>query len=366
VKDPAPFAPSVVDLVPVDLAAPGEDVIAGATQVRRELRREVAPHDALPDEAATRRLIAGLTEIRDVAAEVVLARLDGAVVGIAAALAPVAGDNAHLMQVDVGVVREARRRGVGRLLVAWCLDAARRRGRRSIVGASHDTVPAGEAFARALGAREGLRSRVGELDLEAQREHLFGADGIVARWVADGPVRAPRYAVDWLPHPLAEEVVEPLAALKQSMNDAPRGTLDVEDRVYTATSVRDDEASAAARGDVAWTLLARRAGDGAFAGFTDLYWNADNPRVAQQGDTAVAPEHRGHALGKWLKAAMLERLQRERPDVRVVRTGNADTNAAMLAINEALGFAVAREAIVWQVATDDLARRLEGPAEGTG
>jgi hypothetical protein len=71
-------------------------------------------------------------------------------------------------------------------------------------------------------------------------------------------------------------------------------------------------------------------------------------------------------LGKWLKAAMLERLHRERPDVRVVRTGNADTNAAMLAINEALGFAVAREAIVWQVATDDLARRLEGPAEGTG
>jgi GNAT superfamily N-acetyltransferase len=274
----------------------------------------------------------------------------------------VAGDNAHFMQIDVAVVPEARRRGVGRALVAWSLDVARRRGRRLVVGASSGTVPAGEAFARAFGATEGMRSRVNELDVERHRERLFGADGLVARWIAEGPARAPDYAVDWLPHPLPEEVLEPLAALKQSMNDAPRGTLDVEDRVYTAASLRESDAFTTARGDVAWTLLARHQNDGAFAGITDLYWNADNPRVAQQGDTAVAPEHRGHALGKWLKAAMLERLHRERPDVRVVRTGNADTNAAMLGINEALGFAVAREMIVWQVATDELARRLEGRA----
>ncbi len=362
-NQPARFAQADVDLVPVDLAAPDDDAIAGLTEVRVQLRRELEPHDAPPDAAATRRLITGITEIRETAAELALARLDGVVVGIGAALAPVAGGNAHLLQVDVGVVPEARRHGVGRTLVAWTLDVARRRARRLIIGASHDTVPAGEAFARTLGAGEGMRSRVNELDLEREGERLFGADGLVARWIAEAPTRARTYAVDWLPRPLAEEAREPFAALKRSMNDAPRGTLDVEDHVYTAASVRESDAYAAVRGDVVWTLLARRRGDGAFAGFTDLYWNADNPRVAQQGDTAVAPEHRGHALGKWLKACMLERLHRERPDVRVVRTGNADTNAAMLAINEALGFAVAREAIVWQVATEELARRLEGSAD---
>lgn len=148
------------------------------------------------------------------------------------------------------------------------------------------------------------------------------------------------------------------------MNDALRGTLDVEIHVYSGASLRDLDAASAASGDATWTLLVRRRGgdDGAFAGFTDVYWNPGNARVAHQGGTAVAPEHRGHALGKWLKAHMLERLHCERPDVRVVRTGNADTNAAMLGINEALGFTVAREAIVWQVATDELALRLEGSA----
>ena len=359
-----PSVPAAIRLVPLDLAAPEAVALAGAAEVRRRMRHEVEPHDAPPDEEGTRRLFAGIAEIREMAVELVLAYLDDEAVGVAAAIAPVAGGNAHVLQVDLGVVPEARRRGVGRALARWVLEVARRRGRRLVVAPSHDTVPAGTAFARALGASEGMRSRVNELDLDRQGERLFGPEGLVARWIADGPDRAPGYAVEWLPHPLPEALLEPLAALKASMNDAPRGSLDVEDHAYTAATVREAAAAADARGDVAWTLLARRLADGAFAGVTDLYWNPNNPRVAQQGDTAVAPEHRGHALGKWLKAAMLERLRRDRPDVRVVRTGNADTNAAMLAINEALGFAIARETIVWQVATDELARRLEGSATG--
>ncbi len=361
-NDPVPSVRPAIAIVAVDPTAPDEAMVAGFAAVRESLRRESEPHDAPATEEATRRRLAAIAQVRELAVELVLARMDDVVVGFGAALAPIAGDNVHLLQIDVAVAPEARRRGVGRALVAWSLDVARRRGRRLIIGFSHDTAPAGGAFARALGASEGLRSRINELDLVRHGEHLFGADGLVARWLADGPVRAPGYAIEWLPHPLPEETLEPFAALQRSMNDAPRGTLDVEDRVYTADALRDLEAASAARGDVAWTLVARRRDDGAYAGFTDLYWNADNPRVAQQGDTAVAPEHRGHALGKWLKALMLERLHRERPDVRVVRTGNADTNAAMLAINEALGFAVAREGIVWQVATDELARRLEGQA----
>lgn len=354
---------AAVDLVPVDLSAPSEEAVAALATVRERLRREVEPHDAPVGVDGTRRLVRGLTEIHELAVELVLARLDGAPMGLAAAMAPIGGDNPHLLQVDLAVVPEARRRGVGRALAAWVLGVARRRDRRLLVGASQDAVPAGGAFARALGAREAMRSRVNELDLGRHGERLFGAQGLVARWIAEGPTRAPGYDVGWLPHPLPEDVLEPFAALKRSMNDAPRGDLDVEDRAYTADSLRDADAYTAARGEVAWTLLARRRHDGAFAGFTDLYWSPENPRVAQQGDTAVAPEHRGHALGKWLKALMLERLHRERPDVRVVRTGNADTNAAMLGINEALGFAVAREAVVWQVEADELERRFGGGSE---
>jgi GNAT superfamily N-acetyltransferase len=55
--------------------------------------------------------------------------------------------------------------------------------------------------------------------------------------------------------------------------------------------------------------------------------------------TMVDPDHRGHALGKWLKAAAcLEALERW-PRPIWMETGNAFTNEPMLGINHAMGFA---------------------------
>jgi hypothetical protein len=54
--------------------------------------------------------------------------------------------------------------------------------------------------------------------------------------------------------------------------------------------------------------------------------------------TMVDPVHRGHALGKWVKAqATLAALDRW-PGGEYIETGNAFTNEAMLGINHAMGF----------------------------
>ena len=361
---PHPDEPAAIELRAFELATAAEDDLAALAVLHDALRREVDPDDAPVTVAEVRGALVGLAAVREIAVDGVWARSGARIVGEALTFAPVDTDNPHLLQVELRVAPDARRRGIGTRLAHWVLGVARRRGRSLVIGGTSGVVPGAEDFARALGAREGMRFRTNELDLSAHEQRLFAPDGLVARWCAEGPGRAPDYELFWLPHPVPEAERAALADAKSAMNDAPRGDLQVEDRRYTAQSIADMDAYAAARGDEAWTLVARPRAGGAYAGFTDLYWNAKNPHLAFQGDTAVLPAHRGHALGKWLKAAMLARLRSERPQVRRIRTGNADTNAAMLAINDALGFAVTRVGTAWQVETDALAERL-GAMEAT-
>ena len=67
----------------------------------------------------------------------------------------------------------------------------------------------------------------------------------------------------------------------------------------------------------------------------------------------MRPEHRGHALGKWLKATNILRILVEWPEVVDIRTHNADSNDAMLGINNQLGFKPYTVDIHWQISTDD-------------
>ena len=67
--------------------------------------------------------------------------------------------------------------------------------------------------------------------------------------------------------------------------------------------------------------------------------NAHHGHVDQWG-TLVDPAHRGHRLGLAVKCAQLQALCDGFPDKDFIATTNAETNAHMVAINEALGFEV--------------------------
>jgi hypothetical protein len=54
--------------------------------------------------------------------------------------------------------------------------------------------------------------------------------------------------------------------------------------------------------------------------------------------TIADPEHRGHRLGTIVKIELHRRVRQEFPRLRFIRTGNADTNTHMVAINERLGY----------------------------
>jgi RimJ/RimL family protein N-acetyltransferase len=83
-----------------------------------------------------------------------------------------------------------------------------------------------------------------------------------------------------------------------------------------------------------------------------------DPATARQQNTATDPEHRGRGLAKWAKAAMLLQLKNERPEVLCVRTSNAFSNEAMLAINTVLGFDVVEVRTEWQAPVAEMREAL--------
>jgi hypothetical protein len=55
---------------------------------------------------------------------------------------------------------------------------------------------------------------------------------------------------------------------------------------------------------------------------------------------------------------MLDKVLKERPVVKYVRTGNADSNAAMLKINQALGFQPYMASALWQMEIERVQKYL--------
>ena len=90
----------------------------------------------------------------------------------------------------------------------------------------------------------------------------------------------------------------------------------------------------------------------------DASWDARFADRVYQQLTAVTRHWRGKGLAKGIKAAMLELVRSRHPEVRMVVTNNANTNAAMLSINQRLGFAVHRQDATYQIGREALQRWL--------
>jgi mycothiol synthase len=240
-------------------------------------------------------------------------------------------DNHHVAEVWVVVRPEDRRGGVGRRLFEVAAERAAAAGRTTLRGM---TVVGsdGAAAARALGAEVALVNRISRLRTADLDRSLLEA------WVARAPERAAGYSLVGFDDGCPDELLDQFARVMGVMNTAPRGEMDMEDQVFTPTLVRQFEEAMRARGTRLWVVAAREDATGDLAGFTALFLPKHRRWQAQQGDTGVEPAHRNRGLGRWLKAVNLLRLLDERPDVQVVDTENAGSNAPMLGINVALGF----------------------------
>lgn len=325
-----------------DIRALPDDALRGLHGLEESLRIETEPDEPprpFENYAAAVRSMPAVFEV-----EGFLVRDEsGGVAGEAEAVFFSTPENAHLTQVSLSVRAPKRRRGIGGALLAAVVEVALSRGRQLIMGATDNRIPAGEEFARHFGAKPGNTSRVARLDLS----RIDSA--VVDEWIEQGPTRAPGYSLVRVDGRCPDDMVADVVELLGVMNDAPIGDLNLDDRRVTVEQLRDTENQRASVGSEHWWIFARQDDSGALAGLTEVTWNPSFPKTVRQGDTGVLMAHRGHALGKWMKAAMLRRVLDARPQVVDVRTSNADSNAAMLGINDALGFEPYIAQTVWQV-----------------
>lgn len=254
--------------------------------------------------------------------------------------------------VGGGVHPDHRKSGLAWTLLRAAVDVAQQADRSLLAFTTVDTVPAGEAWAQRVGAARAQVTVTNRLDLRATDRKML------EQWVADGPARAPDYELVVVEQAEAAQMLPVLCDVMTVLNDAPRDNLERADITLTPAQLADELRAATEVGAQLRWLLARHRATGEYVGLHDIHLFPFASATAFVGQTGVQAAHRGQALGKWMKAAMTLWLLDEHPEIVDVRTSNAVSNGAMLAINTAMGYRAYVRSTTWQLEVVAAARLL--------
>ena len=264
---------------------------------------------------------------------------------------PADAGNLALAQVEITPADDE----VTAAVLAELLRRARTDGRTSVI-AWGDHTPKRHNFWTSLGAELRYTEQESSLDMAAVDPQLM------AQWIEAGP--ADLELVHWARR-CPDQWIDALVVTANAMKDAPTDDLDMADTVVDAYMVRAEIEARAACGLEYQGVLAVTA-DGAAAGTTEVFVNRHRPAASWQWTTVVLPGHRGRGIGRWLKATMWKQLRSTEPDVTALQTGNAASNAHMLAINNEMGFRPAHLMGCWQADLEILESELRGRARAGG
>lgn len=256
-------------------------------------------------------------------------------------------DNTDKVYSVVDVAPEHRRHGVGRALVERNVQRAGELGRSMLFA---ETLVPGVAdsdhpfvkFARATGFSAGWDEVARHLSLPVSPGRLDELATATAAHVGDYDIEV---FVDGVPEQHLAGLAELLSLLAV---DAPSGDIEFEAEAVTPDRLRRMAAREREQGRTHLSALAIHRSTGVVAAQSDLTIDAGVEHANQLG-TFVHRAHRGKRLGMAVKVANLRRLHRDRPDVRFVRTMNAETNDHMVSINVELGFEVVEVLTEWTI-----------------
>lgn len=256
-------------------------------------------------------------------------------------------DNLHLADLELAVLPAARRRGVGSALLTEAERLAAAQGRTTVI-APVEEPPAllGRSPGRAFALRHGYT--LGQT--EVRRDIALPLDAArVAALAATCASYADGYAVRTWRDRCPDDLLEDRAFLMRRMStDAPSGGLDWQEEEWDGPRVRRREELTAAQGRTFWGAGAVHEASGRLVAFTEVGMPRALPARAYQWETLVLSEHRGRRLGTLVKLACLGAVAADSPATRYVSTWNAEENAPMIAVNDALGAYTQGTVSLWQ------------------
>jgi GNAT superfamily N-acetyltransferase len=264
--------------------------------------------------------------------------------------APAYESNAQYLWAFGGVERPARRQGIGVAMSRQVLAIMDELG-RSLVTTWSDEED-GYGFLGWLGARQVSAGAENRLDLAAVDWRM------VDDWVRQGEAANPGVRLVLYEPRIPDDALADFCPMFSALlNTMPFDDMDHGDIVVTPETMRESygRLDALRASHHAYVVYEP---DGSISAMTDIQYTPDEPDRIGQRFTGVRPDRRGHGLGKWIKAAMLQHIRRLYPEARWVVTGNAHSNDPMLAINTRLGFKEHRAGRTYQMTRDELAARL--------
>jgi GNAT superfamily N-acetyltransferase len=346
--------------IPTEVGAEGWSDFVAMTDVRNEIEAAIVGTDELAFEAAE--LLPRWLDPVD-QRRLFVARVDGHIV---ARSTYEFSDDDDVAWITIEVLERFTGRGVGSALYDYVFRVARDEGKRTFQTEFYaradepgPRIPSPSGFgsvpAESVGSRFAIRRGYGlEMVLRHSRlalpvdpdllsrhrreaESAAGEDYRIVRWTG----RTPEL---WL---------DDMATLHGRMfTDAPHGDLDMGEEVWDAHRMRalDDTNVQGPRALVISAI--EHVPSHRLVAFTELNVPPERDRPIAQRDTLVLTEHRGHRLGMLLKVDNIQAVTAEYPGHPSITTTNAEENAYMLAVNEAVGFVPMAYAGVWKYVVD--------------
>jgi GNAT superfamily N-acetyltransferase len=257
------------------------------------------------------------------------------------------GENKHIADVDIYVRKPWRKKGMGWQLLAKLYDEAVKENCSMLEFGTFSTVPDGAGFLNRIKAKLGSTEHVNELILKDMDLDLMDD------WIRKTEERAADYELELWIDEYPENRLKDFAVLYNDFwNSIPMDDLEYEYENHSPERILNGLNACLKRGWKSWMYVAIHKPSDKPVGFTHVVYTGFNEKMLNQDDTGVLKEHRNKGLGRWMKAAMIQLIRKELPQIEKIRSENATSNDPMLKINFAMGFKPVYSESYWQIKTD--------------